>query len=96
MGGATIVPRSLKTKRNKQNFQDMSEKKYLFFYSYMTLLYSPMRDFPEFDPLTATGSPNTDEGTDTVVLCLYFVVLMKYKINYISLTPYTGSPPSSL
>jgi hypothetical protein len=35
-GGATIIPRSLKTTRNKQNFQDRP-KKFLFFKSYMTL-----------------------------------------------------------
>jgi hypothetical protein len=54
MRGATIVPRGLKTKRNKQNFQDMP-KINLFFKSYMTLLYSLIIDFPEFDPITATG-----------------------------------------
>jgi hypothetical protein len=36
MGGATIIPRSLKTTRSKQIFQD-SQKYFLFFKSYMTL-----------------------------------------------------------
>jgi hypothetical protein len=46
MGGATIVPHSLKTKGNKKN---------LFLKSYMALLYLPIIDFPKIDPLTATG-----------------------------------------
>jgi hypothetical protein len=37
MGGATIIPRSLKTKRNKKKFQDRP-KFFIFFKSYMTLL----------------------------------------------------------
>jgi hypothetical protein len=36
MGGATIIPHSLKTTRNEKNFQDR-QKKFLFFKSYMTL-----------------------------------------------------------
>ncbi len=55
MGGATIVPRSLKTKRNPNNFQDRP-KFFLFFKLYMmTLLYFLIIDFPKFDPLTSTG-----------------------------------------
>jgi hypothetical protein len=97
MGGATIVPRSLKTKRNKQNFQDVP-KNFPFFKSYMTLLYSLRIDFPEFDPITATGMALKSKFRRGDRHCgtLYFVVLMKYKINYINVTPYTGSPPSSL
>ncbi len=44
MGVSTIVPRSLKTKRNKLNFQ-----------SYVTLLYLLIIDFTKFNPFTATG-----------------------------------------
>jgi hypothetical protein len=52
MGGATIIPRSLRTTRNKKNFQD--RPKYFFiFKSYMTLKYLLIIDFPKFDPLTA-------------------------------------------
>ncbi len=47
-----IIPRSLKTTRNEQNFQDRS-KKILFLKSYMTLKYLLIIDFPKFDPLTA-------------------------------------------
>jgi hypothetical protein len=54
MGGATIVPRSHKTKRNKKIFQDRP-KIVLVFQSYVTLLYLLMIDFPKFNPLTATG-----------------------------------------
>ncbi len=54
MGGGTIVPRSLKTKKNKQNFQDRP-KMFRFLKSYMTLLYLPIIGFPKFDLLTATG-----------------------------------------
>jgi hypothetical protein len=52
MGGATIIPRSLKTTRNKKNFQDRP-KFFLFFKSYMTLKYLLIIDFPKFDPFTA-------------------------------------------
>ncbi len=52
MGGATIIPRSLKTSRNEKKFQDRP-KFFLFFKSYMTLKYLLMIDFSELDPLTA-------------------------------------------
>jgi hypothetical protein len=52
MGGATIIPRSLKTTRNEKNFQDRA-KFFLFLKSYMTLKYLLIIDFPKFDPLTA-------------------------------------------
>ncbi len=52
MGGATIIPRSLKTTRNEINFQDRP-KKFLFLKSYMTLKYLLIIDFPKFDPLKA-------------------------------------------
>ena len=52
MGGATIIPRSLKTTRNEKKFQDRP-KKILFLKSYMTLKYLLIIDFPKFDPLTA-------------------------------------------
>jgi hypothetical protein len=52
MGGATIIPRSLKTTRNKKSFQDRP-KFFLFFKSYMTLKNLLIIDFPNFDPLTA-------------------------------------------
>ena len=52
LGGATIIPRSLKTTRKEKNFQD-KPKILLFFKSYMTLKYLPIIDFPKFDPLTA-------------------------------------------
>jgi hypothetical protein len=51
MGRATIIPRSLRTTRNKTNFQDRP-KIFLFFKSYMTLKYLLIRDFPKFNPLT--------------------------------------------
>ncbi len=52
MGGATIIPRSLKTTRNEKKFQDRP-KKFLFIKSYMTFKYVLIIDFPKFDPLTA-------------------------------------------
>ncbi len=52
MGGATIIPRSLKTTRNETKFQDRP-KKIFFLKSYMTLKYLLIIDFPKFDPLTA-------------------------------------------
>ncbi len=52
MGGATIIPRSLKTTRNEKKIQDMP-KKILFLKSHMTLKYLLIIDFPKFDPLTA-------------------------------------------
>ncbi len=52
MGGATIIPRSLKTTQNEKNFQDRP-KKFLFLKSCMTLKYLLIIDFPKFDPLTA-------------------------------------------
>ncbi len=54
MGGATIIPRSLKTTRNEKNFQDRPHF-FLFFKSYMTLKYMLLIDFLKFDPLTAAG-----------------------------------------
>ncbi len=53
MGGATIIPRSLRTTRNEKKFQDRP-KFFLFFKSYMTPKYLLIIDFPKFDPLTAT------------------------------------------
>ncbi len=50
MGGATIIPRSLRTTRNEKNFQDRPNK-FLFLKSYMTLKYFLIIDFPKFDPL---------------------------------------------
>jgi hypothetical protein len=50
MGGATIIPRSLKTTRKEKNFQD-SPKKFLFLKSYVTLKNLLIIDFPKFDPL---------------------------------------------
>ena len=52
MGGATIIPRSLKTMRNGKNFQDRPNI-FLFLKSHMTLKYLLIIDFPKFDPLTA-------------------------------------------
>jgi hypothetical protein len=52
MGGATIIPRSLKTTRNEKNFQDRP-KKFFFLKSYMTLKYLLIIDFAKFDSLTA-------------------------------------------
>ncbi len=51
LGGATIIPRSLKTTRNENNFQDRPNFFY-FLKSYMTLKYLLIIDFPKFDPLT--------------------------------------------
>jgi hypothetical protein len=45
MGGATIIPRSLKTTRNEKKFPDRPNF-FVFCKSYM---------IPKFDPLTATG-----------------------------------------
>ncbi len=53
-GGPTILSRSLKTKRNKQKFQDRPTF-FLFLKSYMTLLNLLIKGFQQFDPLTATG-----------------------------------------
>ncbi len=52
MGGAKIIPRSLRTTRNEKNFQDR-QIFILFFKSYMSLKYLLIIDFPKFDPLTA-------------------------------------------
>jgi hypothetical protein len=52
LGGATIIPRSLRTTRNEKKFQDRP-KFFLFFKSYMTLNYLLIIDFSKFDPLTA-------------------------------------------
>jgi hypothetical protein len=52
MGGATIIPRSLRTTQNEKSFQDRP-KIFLFFKSYMTLKYLLIIDFPKFDPLTS-------------------------------------------
>ncbi len=52
MGGATIIPRSLKTTQNEKKFQNRP-KFFLFLKSYMTLKYLLIIDFPKFDPLTA-------------------------------------------
>jgi hypothetical protein len=52
MGGATIIPRSLKTTRNEKNFQDR-QKNFCILQSYMTLKYLLRIDVPKFDPLTA-------------------------------------------
>jgi hypothetical protein len=49
-GGATIVPRSLKTKRNRKFFQDRPN--FFFFIIYDPLL---IIDFPKFNPFTVTG-----------------------------------------
>ncbi len=50
MGGATIIPRSLRTTRNEKNFQD--RPKNFFLKSYMTPKYLLIIDFPKFQPLT--------------------------------------------
>ncbi len=52
MGGATIIPRSLKTTPNEKIFQDRPIF-ILFLKSYMTLKYLLIIDFPKFNPLTA-------------------------------------------
>ncbi len=52
IGGATIIPRSLKITRNEKIFQDRP-KKFVFLKSYMTLKYLLIIDFPKFDPLKA-------------------------------------------
>ncbi len=54
IGGASIIPRSLKTTRNEKFFQDRP-KIFLFLKSYMILKYLLIIDFPKFDPLTAAG-----------------------------------------
>ncbi len=51
-GGATIIPRSLKTTRSEKNFQDRPNF-FFFLKSYMTLKYLLKIDFSKFDPLTA-------------------------------------------
>jgi hypothetical protein len=48
-----IVPRSLKTKRNKKLFK--IDQFFSFLKSCMTFLYLLIIDFPKFDPLTTTG-----------------------------------------
>jgi hypothetical protein len=50
MGGATIIPRSLKTMRNEKHFQDRP-KKILFLKSHMNFKYLLIIHFPKFDPL---------------------------------------------
>ncbi len=51
MGGATIIPRSLKTTRNEKKIQDRA-KFFLFLKSYLTLKYLLIIDFSKFGPLT--------------------------------------------
>jgi hypothetical protein len=51
VGGATFIPRSLKTTRNGKNFK--IGKKFFFTKSYMTLKYLLIIDFPKFYPLIA-------------------------------------------
>jgi hypothetical protein len=53
MGGATIIPLSLKTTQNEKIFQDRPNNVILL-RSNMTLKYLLIIDFPKFDPLTAT------------------------------------------
>jgi hypothetical protein len=48
MGGATIIPLSLKTTQNEKNFQDRPNV-FIFFKSYMTFKYLLIIDFPKFD-----------------------------------------------
>jgi hypothetical protein len=48
MGGATIIPRSLKS-------FELGQKIFYFFSSFMNPLYEPILVFPKFDPLTAPG-----------------------------------------
>jgi hypothetical protein len=58
MGGGRIVPRSLKTKGNKNCFQTSQKKIFFKSYmtpSYMTPLYFLKLVFLKFDPLTVTG-----------------------------------------
>ncbi len=52
MGGATIIPHSLKTTGKEKNFQDRP-KIFLFLKSNMTLKHLLIIDFLTFDPLTA-------------------------------------------
>ena len=52
MGGATIIPRSLKTTWKEKIFQDRP-KIFFFLKSNMNLKYFLIIDFPKFDPLTA-------------------------------------------
>ncbi len=52
LGGATIIPRSPRTTRNKKNFQDRP-KKIFFLKSYMTVKYLLIIAFPKFEPVTA-------------------------------------------
>jgi hypothetical protein len=52
MGGATIIPHSLKTTRNENNFLERLNL-FFIFKSYMILKYLLIIDFPKFDPLTA-------------------------------------------
>jgi hypothetical protein len=54
MGGGRIIPRSLKTRGNKNYFQPRPKFCYLF-KSYMTPLFLLKIVFPKFDPLTVTG-----------------------------------------
>jgi hypothetical protein len=54
MGGATIVPRSLKTKGNQKNFK-IVQIFHLFSKSLMNPSYLLKIVFSKFNPLTATG-----------------------------------------
>jgi hypothetical protein len=53
MGGATIIPRSLKTKQNKKNFQDRPN--FFFFLIICDPFIFANNRFSKFDPLTVTG-----------------------------------------
>ncbi len=54
MGVSTIIPRSLKTKRNTKNFQDRPKTFFIFYIIYDPFLFANNR-FSKFDPLTAAG-----------------------------------------
>jgi hypothetical protein len=53
MGGATVIPRSLKTTRSEKKIVELGQKN--CFFSFMNSLYGPILVFPKFDPLTAPG-----------------------------------------
>ncbi len=52
-----VFPRSLKTMRN-----ELGQKRYFIFFSFMNPLYEPIQVCPKFNPLTAPGMALCDLG----------------------------------
>ncbi len=54
IGGGTIFPCSPRTTQNEKK-NELGQKKFLIFFSFVNPLYELILDFPKFDPITAPG-----------------------------------------